>query len=230
MPLNESKGNMYPWVTHTHTHLGGKCRHECIYCYVDNPKFGGRPPKYSGPLRLLEHEFKVAYGSGKTIFIEHCNDLFAADVPADFIFRILNHCHEYRENTYVFQTKNPERFHSIGKFHHFPKHSIFGCTIETNRDMSKISKAPRAEERAYHMKLLNARKFVTIEPVLDFDVKILARWIAEINPEFLNLGADSKNHVLPEPTVKKIHDLVDELKQYGIELREKHNLNRLKRG
>jgi hypothetical protein len=75
---------------------------------------------------------------------------------------------------------------------------------------------------------LRGRKFVTIEPVLDFDVDILANWIRIINPEFLNLGADSKNHNLPEPTVEKIMALVDKLKTYGIELREKHNLKRLK--
>jgi hypothetical protein len=78
------------------------------------------------------------------------------------------------------------------------------------------------------MEELRGRKFVTIEPVLDFDVDVLAEWIYRINPEFLNLGADSKNHNLPEPTVEKIHALVDELAKYGIELREKHNLGRLK--
>ena len=88
--------------------------------------------------------------------------------------------------------------------------------------------APAPEERYKAMLQMKGRKFVTIEPVLDFDVDILAKWIGEINPEFLNLGADSKNHNLPEPTVEKIFALVDELKKYGIELREKHNLKRLK--
>jgi hypothetical protein len=26
MPLTKSAGNMYPWVSHTHTHLGGEWR------------------------------------------------------------------------------------------------------------------------------------------------------------------------------------------------------------
>lgn len=25
MPLNKSKGQMYDWVTHTYSHLGGEC-------------------------------------------------------------------------------------------------------------------------------------------------------------------------------------------------------------
>ena len=74
---------------------------------------------------------------------------------------------------------------------------------------------------------MNRRLFVTIEPVLDFDVNVLANWIAMIKPEFLNLGADSKNRNLPEPTVEKVMALVAKLHEYGIELREKHNLNRL---
>jgi len=79
MSLKKSNGNMYPWVTHTHSHLGGECPHACTYCYVDNPRFG-RPAKYTGPIRLLEDEFKVNYGTGRTIFVENCNDLFAAAV------------------------------------------------------------------------------------------------------------------------------------------------------
>ena len=76
--------------------------------------------------------------------------------------------------------------------------------------------------------ITTAKKFVTIEPVLDFDVDILAAMIHTINPFFVNLGADSKGRGLAEPTVEKIMRLVDRLSGYGIELREKHNLKRLK--
>jgi hypothetical protein len=77
------------------------------------------------------------------------------------------------------------------------------------------------------MEKIQGRKFITIEPVMDFDVDVLASWIDRIRPEFLNLGADSKNHNLPEPTIDKINALVTKLKEYGIEVREKHNLQRL---
>ena len=70
---------------------------------------------------------------------------------------------------------------------------------------------------------------IPISPIKKyFDVDILAEWIADISPEFLNLGADSKGNGLQEPTVEKIMLLVDKLHEMGIELREKHNLNRLK--
>lgn len=233
MPLKESKGNMYEWVTHTHTHLGGECPHRCKYCYVENPRWG-RPERYKGDLRLIQNEFKVNYGSGKTIFIENCNDMFAESVPTMFIVSILGHCSVWPGNDYVFQTKNPERYLHTPFHDFFPEGNIIlGTTIETNRPMNGISEALDPEERVAAMERIRKEKkeirtFVTIEPVLDFDVKPFAEMIARINPTFINLGADSKGHGLPEPTVEKVMNLSLELHKYGIELREKHNLKRLK--
>ena len=224
MGLKKSTGNMYPWVTHTHCHLGGECQHKCVYCYVNSCPFG-RPKKYCGNIRLIEKEFAARYGKGKTIFIECMNDLFAENVPSIFIRRIISHCRAWPENTYVLQTKNPGRFHN--EYWTSEIGNIKGTTIETNRPIPEISNAPAPAARMLAMEKIPGRKFVTIEPVLDFDVDILASWINRIRPEFLNLGADSKKNNLPEPTVEKIHQFVDKLAEYGIELREKHNLDRL---
>ena len=230
MPLNKCKGQMYSWISHTHTHLAGKCPHGCSYCAIQAmaKRFPAMKDKYSGPLRLIEDEFKVKYGTGKTIFIENCNDLFAEEVPGDLVLRILTHCSLWPENTYVFQTKNPGRYSKFIDF--LPANRILGCTIETNRDMSTISQAPHPEKRASAMLLLGReRKFVTIEPVLDFDVDILSKWIAGTSPDFVNIGADSKGHGLPEPPMWKVEALIKSLKESGIEIREKHNLERLMR-
>jgi hypothetical protein len=49
--------------------------------------------------------------------------------------------------------------------------------------------APTPEARFQAMKQLrrewSQRLFVTIEPVMDFDVDVLASWIAEIKPDFI---------------------------------------------
>lgn len=227
MSLKKSQGNMYPWVTHTHAHLGGECPHKCKYCYVDNPRFG-RPEKYKGELRLIEPEFAVKYGEGKTIFIENCNDLFAVDVPQHFINKVIAHCLKWPDNTYVFQTKNPARYLTMDAL--FPDNSIFGATIETNRDIADIGKAPRPKERMAAMVKLQGRKFVTVEPILKFDLDELSDWIKQIAPEFVNIGADSKNHGLPEPTIEEVDSLIEVLKGWNIEIREKHNLGRLRNG
>lgn len=224
-PVNKAKGNMYTWVTEQYTHIGGRCPHECSYCWVGSIR-GGRPAKYQGEPRLIDRELMKKYGSGKTIFVEHCNDLFAASVPNEWIAKVLAHCRRYPRNTYVFQTKNPERYHSIEGF---PPDCIFGTTIETNRNMKDISKAPYPKNRKDAMVRITGRKFVTIEPILDFDLEILFSWIAEIRPDFVNIGADSKAHHLPEPTAEKIYELITALNRRGIEVRRKTNLERLMR-
>lgn len=227
MALNKSRGNMYPWVTHTHSHLAGRCSHQCKYCYVQVSENRYHSGLYSGPSRLREKELLVRYGKDKTIFVEHMNDLFAADVTDADIVKVMKHVAEFPDNTYVFQTKNPMRMLKWQTM--VPLKSIIGTTIESNKEYPGLSNAPFPAERVQAIKqfLPCFKRFVTIEPVLDFDVDILAGWIAEIRPDFLNLGADSKGIGLIEPTVEKIMQFTEKLKGYGIELREKHNLQRL---
>jgi len=227
MPLKVSKGDMYPWVTHTHVHLGGQCVHGCCYCYVDNPRFG-RHEKYTGDIRLIEKEFLVNYGVGRVIFIDNMNDLFAKAVPTEWIGRVLGHCNQWPDNTYVFQTKNPERFL---EWDPFPvANATFGTTIETNRWVPEVmGQSPRPEARAAAMQVLSAKAktFITLEPIMDFDVDELADMVVGAKPAFVNIGADSKRKGLPEPTWGKIVDLVERLRAGGVEIRKKVNLDRL---
>ena len=91
MPLNKVKAgsNMYQgWITHCHSHLGGACPFHCSYCYVASGRTKNHP-RYNGPIRLIERELAIIYGSDKTIFIEHCSDLFAEAIPLEFIERIM---------------------------------------------------------------------------------------------------------------------------------------------
>lgn len=226
MPLIKAMGNMYDWVTDMHTHIGGECPHKCVYCYVGKGRFG-RAPRYTGKLRLIPEEFKVKYGSGRTIFIEHKNDMFASDVKDSMIEAILKHCREYDTNHYVFQSKNPER--ALQFYGLFPSHSMFGTTIETDRSMKDVSNAPTGFCRYSGIKALrsiNLKTFITIEPILDFDDE-LAEWVIDAQPDFANIGADSKGCGLPEPSKEKILALIDALKKGGITIKEKSNLSRL---
>lgn len=231
MPLNKSKGQMYPWVTHTHTHLGGECPHECSYCYVQAMvrRFGH--DRYKGDLRFINDELKVKYGSGRTIFIEHCNDMWANAVPAEWRTDILQHCCEYTDNEYVFQTKNPHRF--LSRIHKMPPRRLLGCTLESMnydviRDVSHV--VPTPIERVASMvalRNLGERLFVTVEPILRGNMISLADAIADIQPEFVNVGADSKGTGLDEPTADDVAVLLNRLRENNIEIREKRNLERL---
>lgn len=230
MPLTKSKGNMYSWCSHTHSHLAGECPHRCSYCYVQAMarRFPDRLLRAKGELRLIEEEFAVRYGSGKTIFVEHMNDLFAEAVPTEWIHRILGHCVSWPSNVYVFQTKDPERL--LGFLGRLPSQVLIGTTIESNRWMKDfMGNAPIPMCRASAMiKIPSYRDtFVTIEPIIDFDLDVMLDWMEGIRPLFVNIGADSKGSNLPEPSADKILALIDGIKALGIEIRQKSNLERL---
>ena len=229
MPLKKSTGNMYPWVTHTHSHLAGECPHKCSYCYVGRNRFG-RPARYTGPVRLVEEEFLVKYGAGKTIFVDHCGDLWAKDISVEFAPRVLEHCRQWPDNVYVFQTKNPARYAQLYQW--LPARSILGCTVESNREYRPImGSAPTPMERISYMggwlrESIHPR-FLTIEPILDFDLPSLLGMVVHARPNFVNIGADSKGCGLPEPSAEKVRALIEGIQDSGIEIREKHNLARL---
>jgi len=230
MPLKKAKGNMYQgWVTHTHSHLVGACPHACSYCYVQAMarRFPNLAERASGPVTLLYSELFVPYGHGKTIFVEHLNDLFAEAVPSAFIREILAHCHRCPRNTYVLQTKNPCRYAEFRQM--IPANSILGTTIETNRHYGTImAKSPTPARRYEAMVCLDwAKKFVTIEPILDFDLGPLVDWIRLIRPALVNIGADSKGRGLPEPSPAKVRALIEALKAAHLDVRLKSNLARL---
>lgn len=222
MGLKISQGNMYDWVTHMHSHLGGECPHKCEYCYVQRNRFGVSP-RYKGEVRLIEHELNVVYGSGKTIFIEHMNDMFAQPIPQGWIREIFHHCNIYPDNNYVFQTKNPDR--AFNYMNLFPNNFMIGTTIESNRPYPKLSDAPPPENRLRGISMFK-KTFITIEPILDFDTDIFVKWITEIKPDFVNIGADSKNCSLPEPSAKKIKQLIYFLQKGNITIKKKRNLER----
>lgn len=226
MSLKKSHGNMYDWVTHMHSHLAGECPHKCNYCYVQRNRFGVSP-RYKGDLRLIENELNIDYGIGKIIFIEHMNDMFAKKVPDKWIRQILHHCNRYITNDYVLQTKNPERAYSFIDI--FPKKFMIGTTIESNR-IYKDSFAPEPFKRYEGIKkfrFATMKSFITIEPIMDFDLDILLAWIIDLRPFFVNIGADSKNCDLPEPSPEKVSQLIDLLLKNGITIKKKNNLNRL---
>jgi len=230
MPLNKSAGNMYDWVTSTHSHLAGECSHKCKYCYVQKNRFGVSP-RYKGEPRLKEDELNVNYGSGKSIFIEHMNDLFAESIKYSWIQKILSHCKEYPNNTYVFQTKNPNKAFNLWEIgSYFPKDFIMGTTIESDIYYPEISSAPAPGERYLGIrkfKSIGVKTFVTIEPIMEFNIDVLSVWIVDAHPDFVNIGADSKGCHLPEPSKEKILELIKILTENKIVIKQKSNLQRI---
>lgn len=227
MGLNLSKGNMYPWITHTWNTIKGECPHGCSYCYMK--KWGKQ-----NPIRFDEKELKEfdrdmkKYGEGQIIFVGSSCDMFASDIPQDWIIRTLNHCRKF-DNTYLFQSKYPESFLNFGTF--MPEKVVFCTTIETNRHYEDImGTSPSPYSRAKAMLELSefCKTYVTIEPVMDFDLEKMVQLIMACGPAQINIGADSGNNNLPEPSTEKLKQLIVELGiNNGRKVVAKDNLKRL---
>ena len=70
--------------------------------------------------------------------------------------------------------------------------------------------------------------YITIEPIMKFKT-IFKHWIRRIEPKQVNIGADSGNNNLPEPTKEEILTLINDLEDYEIRVKQKKSLNRLLR-
>lgn len=215
--LNKVKGNMYEFATHTWNTIKGKCPHDCSYCYMKRFK--------QGEIHFDQKELTTDLGSGNFIFVGSSCDLFAEGVPDDWIIWTLDHCIGF-DNTYLFQTKNPARFEDFSG--RYPTNSIFCTTIETNRE-NDLSNCPERKMRMVWMCgsfLSDKRRMITIEPIMEFDMDELVRWIEAIRPECVNIGADSGNNSLPEPEADKIRELILRLSDYT-RVNLKFNLHRI---
>ena len=218
MGLNKSKGNMYDFVTHTWNTIKGECYHNCSYCYMK--RWGNL-----NPVRFDEKELKTDLGENNFIFVGSSNDMFAENIPNDWILNTLTKCNWY-DNKYLFQTKNPAKFDSyIGDI----TRPFYICTtIETNRHYPEyMGNSPNPIVRSLGMEILKTQqKYVTIEPIMDFDLKPMVELIKRCEPIQVNIGADSGNNNLPEPSWKKIMQLKEELSKFTV-IANKRNLKRL---
>jgi len=229
MALNKVKdgSNMYQFITHTWNPLAGKCPHDCGYCSTH--KLMNRWPilwqKYSGDPRLDKKALEDSLGYHNFIFVASQNDLFAEDVKATDIFDILEHLKKF-DNKYIFQTKNPRRI--LDFLGWIPEDSILCTTIETNRTYLGMEKCPTPKERADNMELLSFAfdTYVTIEPVMDFDVQAMVELIERCRPKQVNIGADSGKNDLPEPSRDKLLALIAKLQTFT-KIDKKINLHRL---
>ena len=138
MALTKSRGNMYPFVTHTWNAIKGICFHDCPYCYMK--KFDGLLP-----IRFDPKELEVNLGNGNFIFVGSGTDAW--------ITRFLDYCNLFNNN-YLFQSKDPSRFLEF-MGHPVIQKSVFCTTIETNIFYPGIvMNAPGTRERAQAMQEL----------------------------------------------------------------------------
>lgn len=201
------------------------CRFDCSYCR----------PSFQQQAKRQKHRCPLCYGyvphehperlshipNAEVVFVCGNGDISFADAgyTRRIIAGIRNHAARKPETTYYLQSKQPEYF---GQFiGDLPRNVVLVTTLETNRDegYSLISLAPPPSTRyAQFRGLAHPRKVVTIEPVLDFDIEVFARWLIELHPEYVWLGYNSRQAQvqLPEPCPEKLELFVERLTQAGV--------------
>lgn len=224
--MNSSKGSrMFNIVAETWNPVTG-CYHNCIYCWarrlaLTKLKTAKRYRDGFKPSLNLE-EFSKTFKGG-VVFVSDMGDLFGDFIPSEWIRKVINYVKKFPDTYFLFLTKNPERYHEF--IYEFPKNSILGTTIETNRDdlytEYHISGAPLPSRRYMAMRNLNwPLKFVSIEPILDFDLDEFVQWIRDINPFMVYVGYDNYNWKLPEPPLRKTKELISALSEFTLVIKK----------
>jgi len=209
---------MYDFITHTWNIIKGKCPHDCSYCYMK--RWGEQKP-----LRFDLKELETNLGKDNFIFVGSSCDMFAHNVPYEWIIKTLEYLKKF-DNKYLFQSKNPDHFDAIPI--HGPYKYVLCTTIETNRVYPDIMcKAPDPIERAIRFGYIPIEeKYITIEPIMSFDLYSLIELIKHCKPIQVNIGADSGKNGLPEPSKEELLYLIEDLECFTT-VKQKDNLKRL---
>ena len=219
---------MFKTVSRTWNVFKG-CHFKCTYCNarkMAETRLKNSPRYRDGfTPRLVTEELSRRFRPGEFIFVGYMGDIsFATRDEVGFI--LAQTIEFFSETSFLFCSKNPAVYFSWELA--FPDNLYLGATIETNRDYG-LSKAPLLMERFRMMaELRHARKFVSVEPVMDFDLEVMTRWLKEIKPDIVEIGADNYHNHLPEPSWEKVQALLVALREFVPRVVEKDGLQRLK--
>jgi len=219
---SSSGKKMFSIITRTWNPVTG-CLHGCKYCWARKlalTKLRNKERYAKGFIpRLNEGEFKVKFNEGEMVFVSDMGDLFGNFIPREWIVRVINHIRRFPRTFFLFLTKNPQRYEEFIDI--MPENAILGATIETNSDVlyieHRISKAPLPSVRIKAMiDLTWDKKFISIEPVLDFDLETFLGQLMRINPIMIYIGYDNYGNRLPEPPLSKVLALIERLSKSPI--------------
>lgn len=216
------------------------CPGGCPYCYA-RVKMLPRVshfPQYAHGFAPTFHWDILEEGPPRCrqLFVVSMGDLWCDAIRSEEVGATLDCCHKSpKVGTYLFLTKFPGRFVQV--LNDFPiedKRFIFGATIETTagpEDRAHAAIGPRTPDPALRFAGLlmlkrefpQVRRFISIEPVIDFDRLEMVNWVKAVEPEFVYIGYD--NHKLVpanmEPPLPRVLELIKELRANNIEVREK---------
>jgi hypothetical protein len=180
------------------------------------------------PTRFDEKELKTDLGNGNYIFVGSSCDMWAENIPDEWIVKTLKHMEKF-DCKYLLQTKNPGRILDFIDPCVISDKCIVCTTIESDIFYPEIMRnSPHTMQRSIAMQEIGELMdtYVTIEPILDFNLEHMIKMIKRCNPKQVNIGADSCNNKLPEPSREKVEKLIIELNKFTT-IHRKTNLQRL---
>lgn len=208
-------------------HVG--CDHGCTYCNARKASLNRlkNSPRYRDGFspHLVKEDLNRKFKPGDFVFVGYMGDISFASRPV--IVDLCARLSEQPEVDFLFCSKNPLMYW----FWHirWPDNLYLGATIETDLDFH-LTKAPPPAYRFAAMRALDhPKKFISIEPICDFTVSELVRWMADIGPQIIEVGADNYNNNLPEPPWDKVELLLKALRLTCPNVIEKVGLERLKK-
>jgi protein gp37 len=205
---------MFDVITRTWNPVIG-CLHNCTYCWarrlaetklrnIERYKDGFKP-------KLIEKELNRRFYK-QSVFVSDMGDLFGEWVPKEWIIEVIEAVKKSLTSNFLFLTKNPKRYSEFLDL--YLGNVVLGATIETNRDYP-VSEAPTTTERYKYMRELPFKnRVVSVEPIMDFDPEIFVQWLKDIGPVLVHVGYDNYNNNLPEPSLSKTYQLIDQLRVF----------------
>jgi hypothetical protein len=223
---------MFPFITQTWNPMAiRKCSFGCIYCWAEGLKLTRLKDTNRYKMLNLNNATCAVLDTPLTmpkfkaedfVFVGTMGDMFAPDIPSEAIVETLELMRYDLKTNYLFLTKNPSRYKEfLNTFLKF--NAWLGTTVETNRDTSHYSKAPQPHTRLFELGDIEyPRKFLSIEPIMDFDLEIFFEQIGHVDYlKKIAIGYDNYNHGLPEPSLEKTKKLIEWLRGRGYEVIEK---------
>ncbi|MFV0590902.1 MAG: hypothetical protein ACK5M7_05920 [Draconibacterium sp.] len=108
--------------------------------------------------------------------------------------------------------KMPNSINLFSELYPSEKKYRFCTTIETNRIYKNIMGETSTPQESAESMIKG--EFITIEPIMDFDMAGMVELIKTCEPEQVNIGADSKYNGLPEPSKGKVLELIAQLEAF----------------
>jgi len=210
------------------------CQFNCVYCcarkLAETRLRNRRRYKDGFVPHLVEEELLKTFKPSEFILVVFMGDI--AFATREEFLRILARIREFPQTDFLIQTKNPRQLYDWREDWGtgLPPNVYAGTTIESNRDYG-LSNAPSPYDRfRYLTGYPHNRKFLSIEPVMDFDVEKLVSWVRIIQPDIVEVGADNYHNNLPEPSWEKVEELLKRLREFVPRVEEKEGLERLRGG